>query len=59
MQGVITFVCSNEFTGWVCGKCGWRFAVDPNLFYTETTADQVVAAFDQHRCNGEARAVAS
>jgi len=51
----LAFVCSREFTGWVCNKCDWRFPVDPNLVFTDARAEEVVTAFDEHRCGDRAR----
>ena len=55
MATALAFVCSKEFTGWKCNKCDWRFPVDPNLVFTDARAEEVVTAFDEHRCGDRAR----
>jgi len=54
MANRLAFVCSTEFTGWACNKCDWRFPVNPSLVFTDAGAEEVVTAFDEHRCGDRA-----
>jgi len=54
MEITLAFVCSREFTGWACSKCDWQFPVNPNLVFTDARAEEVVTAFDEHRCGDRA-----
>jgi hypothetical protein len=54
MATTLAFVYSSEFRGWACNKCDWRFPVS-NLAFTDAHAEEVVAAFGEHRCGDRAR----